>query len=297
MIVRQLGYLFKRTVDGVRRRPWLHLLSFCTLFATFLCFSLTLSLARNFDRLVDRWMGGAEITVYIKGGVPDTEVDRLLAALSETPEVAQAKRVSARDAKEMFAAEMGEFGDMVRSLPTSAFPVSLEIRINPSFLHSDEARKMLGERIGALSMVEKVDLYDDWFSKLSALSTVGRAASVGLGLSALIVAVLVISAVVRTGVTARAREMEVLGYVGATQRYIRFPFLLEGALEAALAMLLALACMQVLIFKTEAAIREVMPIIGLNALAGFSAGVVALLTFGGAAAGLFGSRLSMKGTG
>ena len=296
MTIRKLGYLLKRTMDGVRRRPWLHLLSFCTLFATFLSFTLTLCLAQNFDQLISRWIGSAEVTVYIKEGVQDAEIDRLSAALSDTSEVAMVRRVSADRAKELFAAEMGDFGDMVRALPSSAFPVSLELKLRPNVVHAEEARKLLAERIGALSMVEKVDLYDDWFSKLAALSSVGRAASLGLGLAALIVAVLVISAVVRTGVAARAREIEVLGYIGATERYIRIPFLLEGAVEAAAAMLLAVLCLDMMLFRAETALQDVMPMIGLNSLAGFSARITLILTAAGAAAGMFGSRLSMKGT-
>lgn len=294
MAFRKLFCLLNRAVDGVRRRPWLHLLSFFTLFATFLCFALTMAMAQNLDRLLARWMGGAEVTVYIKDGVQDVDVDRLMEALSKTPEVAAVERVSADRAKDVFAAEMGDFGDMVRALPSSAFPASIEIRINSSFVHSNEARKMLAERLGALAMVERVDLYDDWFSKLTALSTAGRAASVALGLSALIVAMLVISAVIRTGVSARAREIEVLGLVGATERYIQFPFLLEGAVQAASAMALAVVCLEALVAQAESALGGVLPLIGMNSISGFGAKASLMLIAGSAIAGFFGSRLSIK---
>jgi cell division transport system permease protein len=265
------------------------------LFATFLCFGLTLALAQNLDRLITRWIGGAELTVYIKEGIPEADVDRLVTALSKTPEVSRVERIGEDRAREIFAGEMGDFGDMVRSLPKSAFPESVEIHMNSAFVRNTETRKNLAARVSALSMVDKVDLYDDWFSKLSALAEAGRAASWGLGLSALIVAVLVISSVVRTGVSARAREIEVLGFVGATERYIRFPFLLEGALEAALAMVLAVICLEAIVSRAQAALAEVMPLIGMNALAGFGIKVTVLLILGSAVAGVMGSRLSLKG--
>ena len=295
MSIGKLTHLFRRAVGGVRRRPWLHTLSLCTLFATFLSFVLTLSLAQNLDRLLSRWIGGAELTVYVKEGVPDADVDRLEAALAQTPGAERVERISADRAKAIFAEEMGGLGDMVRALPDGAFPVSLEVHLNPRFAQTPSMRKGLEERLATLSMVEDVDAYDDWFSKMTALSTAGRAASWGLGLSALIVAVLVISAVVRTGVSARTREIEVLGLVGATERYIRFPFLLEGAAEAAIAMALALISAELLLSKAQIALGAVVPVIGLSGIEGLSADFVPLLIGGSAAAGWLGSRLSLKG--
>lgn len=295
MSTRKLFCLLKRAADGARRRPWLHLLSISTLFSTFFCFALTLSAAGNLDLLLARWVGGAELTVYVKEGVPDSDIDRLTQALSKTAGVVRAEPISPLNARDIFAKEMGEFGDMVRSLPQSAFPVSVEVRLAPSVANDKSARAALVERIGTLSMVDEVDSYDDWFSKLSALSLLGRAAAWGLGLSALIVAVLVISAVIRTGIATRAREIEVLGFVGATQRYIRFPFLLEGAVESAAAMGLAVLCLEGLRGKAEAALGDVMPLIGMNGINGLGANVILLLVLGSMLAGVLGSRLSMKG--
>ena len=86
-----------------------------------------------------------------------------------------------------------------------------------------------------------------------------------------------------------------LGLVGATDRYIRLPFLLEGAMEAALAMGLALLSMELLLSRAEIALGEIMPVIGLHGLAGLGANLVLMLLGGAATAGWLGSHLSMKG--
>jgi cell division transport system permease protein len=286
--------LLKRAADGARRRPWLHVFSVCTLFSTFLCFALTLAFAQNLDRIIAHWVRGAELTVYVKDGVPPADVDRLIAALSETKEIERVDRIGEDRAQQIFAAEMGEFGDMVRALPKSAFPLSVEVNLKDSYSTDAEARKHLADRISALSMVDKVDLYDEWFSKLDAARTASRIVSWGLGFSALIVAILVISATVRSGISARAREIEVLSLVGATERYIRFPFLLEGAMEAALAMGLAVVCLEALLSKAESALTSVMPFIGVGSLSGFSVQVSLMLIGGSALAGMLGSRLSLN---
>ena len=157
-----------------------------------------------------------------------------------------------------------------------------------------KARKSLAERIEKVAMVERVDLYDSWFSKLMAVSAVGQAAALGLGLLSAVVAVLVVSAVVRSSVSARAREIEVLALVGATRRYIRFPFQLEGAIQTVLAMILALLLLHVVADYLQDGLREIMPLIGMNTVARLGGKLLVVLVTGSALAGILGSRLSLK---
>ncbi len=294
MSLTRLLNILKRSVDGTRRRPWLHLLSLCTLFVTFLSFALTLVTAQNLDRIVSYWIGGAEMTIYLKEGVPETDIEKLKNALSQTEEIEKVDLISESRAREIFAIEMGMHGDMVRSLPESSFPVSIEIFLKETISKSESARKLLADKISALSMVDKVESYDEWFSKILTLAKLGKLISFVLGLCALLVAILVVSSVIRTGVVSRVREIEVLEIVGATKKYIRFPFLLEGALQAALAMFLALLCMEGLLSKAESALFNIIPLIGINSLSGFGNNLSILLVIGASIAGIAGSHLSLK---
>ena len=270
------------------------MLSLLTLAVTFLSFAATLQAAGNLDRLLARWIGTAPITVYLKEGTTRDEAERLARAIEEIPEVEGAAPVMPEAARDQFAEEMGAYGDMAASLPASAFPASIDVHLKRAALNDDQQREQLSARLGGVSAVDEVELYDDWFEKLFALSTIARGATWGLGVMALVVAILVIAAVVRTGVSARAREIEVLGLVGATRRYIRFPFQLEGAMETALAMMLALLALHLLSGYVETTLGEVMPLIGLAELSGLGVKTTLCLVAGSALAGVTGSRLSLK---
>ncbi len=295
MKVHSFVHLVVRAFDGMRRRPWLHLLSVFTLTAAFLSFSATLTAAINLDNLLSRWVGSAELTAYLAEGAGETELSRLAEAIEGIDGVARVETVTQAGAQKRFVRDLGAFGDMASTLPSTAFPASLDVHLAGSTARDPAARRALAGRLQKVESIQEVELYDDWFERLSALSLVGRLAVWGLGILALTVAILVVAAVVRSGVNARAREIKVLVLIGATRRYVQFPFLLEGALETTVAMLLALLGLHFLGNTTAELTAEIMPLVGGATLARPTQFVLFLLVGGSAMVGIVGAKISLKG--
>ena len=287
-------HVVRRAFSGMRRRPWMHALSVVTLAASFLSFAATLTAARNIDALLSRWLGGAELTAYIRDGVAPEEVARLATAISAIDGVLAAEVVDPNEARDRFANDLGAFGDMATALPATAFPTAVDVSLRGALAHSPSARRALATRLAAVQMVEEVELYDDWFDRLAAVSLVGRLASFGLGALALIVAVLVVAAAVRTSVSARRREIEVMRFIGATDGYVRLPFLIEGAIESALAMGLALVVLTALMGQLDGALADVLPLVGGGGLVRLSGAATSALLVGGLAAGTVGAALTLR---
>ncbi len=291
-----LFHLLRRAILGVRNRPWLHLLSFVTLCAAFLSFCATLTAAANLDSLLSRWVGSAEMTVYLKDNVDSQKFTVLSAAISKIEGVERVDQVPPEVARDRFANDLGNsIGDMARTLPTDAFPGSLDVHLQGSISHDQKARRALASRISSVEMVEEVELYDDWFERLSALTLIGRIAAWGLGFLAMVVAVLVVTAVVRSGVTARAKEIKVLKLVGATDRYIRFPFLLEGATQAAVAMLAAIGAMNLISNYVGEVAGDLMPLLSVGNFISLAPITLVLLMIGSAMTGIVGAGISLRG--
>jgi len=287
-------HILRRTLDGIRRRPWLHLLSVVTLAAAFTSFAATYTAALNLDNLVARWVGTAELTVYLRQDATADDLIRLAEAVSSTEGVARVEPVTPTLAREGFAEGLGSHGELARGLPEAAFPASLEVHLTERLSRDQRGRNDLAARLAEVEMVGDVEAYDGWFERLSAISLVGRLSAWGLGLVALVVAMLVVAASVRAGVSSRRREIEVLRFVGATDRYVRLPFMLEGALEAALAMGIALIVLQLGIGWFEGFAVDVLPLLGAESIARPGGMTLLVLLLGGAAAGIFGSRLSLR---
>jgi cell division transport system permease protein len=287
-------HIVRRAFSGVRRRPWMHALSVITLTASFLSFAATLTAATNIDVLIGRWLGGAELTLYVRGGVSAEEVARLGAAIGEVDGVRAVEVVGPESARGRFAADLGALGDMAAALPATAFPTSIDVSLEGGLARDPGARRALAGRLGKIQAIEEVELYDDWFDRLAAVSLVSRLAAFALGALALVVAVLVVAAAVRTSVGARRREIEVMRFIGATDGYVRIPFLIEGAVESALAMGLALAILSASMGRLESAFGDVLPLIGIGSLARLSGAAVIALLVCGCAAGAVGAALSLR---
>jgi cell division transport system permease protein len=287
-------HLLRRSLSGFGRRPLVYALSVLTLAAAFLSFAATLTAALNLEALLERWAGDAELTVYLEDGARPEDAARLAAALSGVEGVARVETVSPEQARDRFAGDLGTRGELVADLPAAAFPASLEVHLTAALARDPEQRRALAARLARVERVGEVEVYDDWFERLSALGLLGRLSSFGLGLLALVVAVLVVAATVRTGVASRRREIEVLRFVGATDRWVRAPFLIEGALEVAAALGLALIGLRLLLSRLESAVGELLPLLGGGELVRPDAAALAALALGGICAGLLGARLTLR---
>lgn len=292
--VYRISYMLKRAVSGFRRRPWLHLLSAFTLAAAFASFGATFVAARNLENLLERWVGSAEITVYLRQNADPSDAQRLSEAVASLEGVREVEITGAIEARETLASYLGEGGEMARDLPLEAFPSSVDVFLAGERADDPRSRQQLAARLAEVDLVQEVEVYDEWFDRLFALSSVGRAAVWGLGLLALVVAVLVTAATVRAGVGARRREIRVLRFFGATEHYVRLPFLLEGALEATAAMGLALLLLELGLERVERLAGEILPLIGGGELVGLTATTTAALLTGGLVAGLLGAGLSLR---
>ncbi|MBN2525558.1 MAG: FtsX-like permease family protein [Deltaproteobacteria bacterium] len=292
--VYRVAHILLRAVSGFRRRPWLHFFSMFTLAAAFLSFTATLTVALNLNQLISGWIGNSEMTVYLKEGTSREEMTQLQNAVLAIDGIDKVSVTSREAARAQFARDLGAYGDIGATLPKSAFPASLDIFLSDALTHSSDARHQLAARLSKVNMIEEVELYDDWFERLSAMSTMGRTAAWGLGILAAVVAILVVAATVRTGVSARRREISVMRFVGATQTYVRLPFLIEGAFEATVAMLLALLALHYMMNHVDSVLGSIMPLLGGGNIMRLTSSIVLLLILGGFMAGLIGARLSLR---
>jgi cell division transport system permease protein len=234
------------------------------------------------------------MTVYVKRNTDDADIEKLHSAITAISGVQNAVVLMPMQARENFARDLGSYSDIGASLPESAFSPSIDIFLTSDLSNDKTARHALATRLSKVHMIEEVEVYDDWFDRLSAVSTMGRTAAWGLGILAAVVAILVVTATVRTGVSARRREISVLRYVGATETYVRAPFLIEGAVEASLAMGLAIVSLDLLMNHVDTVVGSILPLLGGGQILRLECSWLAAMMIGSLLAGLIGARLSLR---
>ena len=126
-----------------------------------------------------------------------------------------------------------EFRDAYRDLQVNPLPASLEIRLKEGFRDAAHVAGV-AERVRGFAFVEDVRYGRDWIERLDQLRNMSGRVGLVIGLAFALVAVVIIGVTIRLTILQRAREIAIMRVVGATNWFIRGPFLLEGALKGLL---------------------------------------------------------------
>lgn len=222
---------------AARNRTWragrgavrLHLLSIFSLAVAFICLASALLVVTNIAAVRDRWSRAGRATIYLRDGASEAEVGAITAALESTPGVKKVRHVTAQEARREVLADQQD--KALSGLPASAFPASLEVGFTDDV--SDDELGAMALKLRALPSVETVETYQRWTERLSSLLGGGVTASACLAVIVLCAVVSVIGSTMRLLLHRRRIEVEVLKLVGATDSFVRRPFVIEGATQGA----------------------------------------------------------------
>ena len=257
----------------------------------FLCLGAALLGIENLSSVADRWGQSGRVTIYLRDGAAASDIEQLKLLLEGLPEVTQVSHLTSSDARTEFLAQT-ESGSALEGLPTDAFPASLEASlVAGATLDRVDA---IVSRVLRFRAVEDVETYRGWFQRLDALLSTGRLVSGAIATLVVVCVLAVVGNTIRLLVAGRRREIEVMKLCGATDGFVRGPFLIEGAIQgfagAGLSLLfigLAFAWIRGPLDSTVASLTGVPTVF-------LSPGIMFVILVGGAAVGIVGSALSLR---
>ncbi len=183
-------------------------------------------LLENAQSMSRGWDGTAQISLFLRGDVSDQEAVDLADRIGSMTEVSKTRVITREQALAEFQ-EMSGFGNALQAL--EANPLPSVIVVQPAVGHADsQAVQQLVNRLGSQSQVDIAQFDLQWVRRLYALmEIVQRGVLVLAGLLSLAV-LLIVGNTVRLGIENRREEIEVAKLVGATDAFIRRPFLYTG---------------------------------------------------------------------
>ncbi len=231
-------YAIREALSAFRRAPVLTGLASAmvglALFVVGLFGLATYNLQLALSEIEDR----VQIAVYLRDDARQSEIDLAQAELGDIPEVRTVRFISKRQALERAREELPEFSELFSDLAVNPLPQSLEVE-----LLAGERSQEVVEKISTAAMrypfVEDARYGREWVDRLFALRRIGAATTVALGSAFGLVAALIIGTALRIAIFARREEIHVMRLVGATNGFIRGPFLLEGAITGLIGGVLA----------------------------------------------------------
>lgn len=232
--------LTREALLSFRRAPLLSALSITTIAFSLFTLGLFGLVALNLREALRGIEERVEIVAFVLHGTPAETVTLATQDIAAFPEVREVRYVSEEQALQRARRELVEFRDAYRDLEVNPLPASIEVRLREG--HRDAASaEAVAERLRGFGFVDDVRFGREWVRKLDHLRNIAGLVGGVIGLAFATVAVVIIGVTIRLTLLQRGREISIMRLVGATNWFIRGPFLLEGALKGLLGGALSLA--------------------------------------------------------
>jgi cell division transport system permease protein len=191
----------------------------------------------NLHRLSGSWDGQASISVFLKGNVPAVQTESLAKRIRGWPEVARLELITPEQALQEFSARSG-FADALEALDENPLPAVLIV--TPRGEHTaPEAAAALQKKLRSLPEVDLAQLDLEWVQRLAAMIEIARRGILVIGSLLALAVLLVIGNTIRLEIQNRRPEIVVTKLIGATNAFVRRPFLYSGLWYGLLGALLA----------------------------------------------------------
>ena len=213
-----------------RRAPLLSILGIVTIAFSLFAVGLFGLVAVNIKDTIAGVEERVEIRAFLADGTSAEATGAAIGDIGSFSEVARVAYVSQEDALKRARTELGEFRDV---FDAGFLPASIEVRLKPGF-RSPERVKAVAARIATYQFIDDVRYGQEWVEKLARIRNIAGIAGIALGLAFAAVAVIIIATTIRMAVLARSREISIMRLVGATDGFIRRPFLIEGFVKGIL---------------------------------------------------------------
>ena len=217
-------YFIKETYKSIRRNGFMSFTSISTVAVSLLVLGMFLMIFLNTNNLAQYLENQVQISVYMQDSATDKELASVKDKLTKMPGVVKVTQVNKQQALERFKKRLGDQEQLLNSLgKENPFPNSFEVQVdNPDRI------KVLTPQIGQLPKVETAKFGQEVVEHLFQLTKILRLGGIVLVVFLAMATLFIISNTIRLTVFARRKEVIIMKYVGATDWFIRWPFLLEG---------------------------------------------------------------------
>lgn len=225
MRINTLFYTLRQGIRNIFRNKWFTLASIATISACLFLFGLFYAIICNFQNIVKTAEQGVSVYVFFDEGLEDSRIQEIGEMIARRTEVSNVHFVSAEEAWESFKTEyLGEYADGFTENPL-ANSANYQIYLNDVSMQS-----ALVTYLESISGVRKVNRSEITATTLTGVNALVAYVSVGIIAILLAVSIFLISNTVMIGISVRKEEINIMKYIGATDFFVRSPFVIEGML-------------------------------------------------------------------
>ncbi len=227
MKIRTLAYAIKQGFKSMRRNRMFTLASIGTIMACLFLFGIFYFIIVNFQYMIKTAETNVGVTVFFDEGITEDNINNIKIQIKERPEVEEVNYISAEEAWNAFKKEY--FKDEKELTDTFAEDNPLENSSSLEIYLNDVSKQpSLVKHIESIQGVRQVNSSDTTATSLSNINMLVGYISVAIIIILIAVSVFLISTTVTMGISVRKDEISIMKLIGATDFFIRAPFIVEG---------------------------------------------------------------------
>ena len=240
----KIDYVLRETITNLRRNITLTIAAIVTVGVSLALFGSTLLVGQGVDNVSERWSDGIEVIAFLKSDITEEQRDAIEDFIADSPEIGEWDYVDLEESKAE-ALRLFERNEAMKAKIENGTRVPDSYRLSPESKDVNLMRS-LGEQLTELPGVHIVTDESESVKTITAVSAFAQLAMLVVGIGLLVAALLLILNAIRMAMFARRREIEVMKLVGATNWFIRVPFMLEGVVQGLIGALFALGALTAL---------------------------------------------------
>jgi cell division transport system permease protein len=292
-VLESFGQPVNRALRNFRQTPVLCAAAVLTVAVSLTIVAVFAVLLINVQNLTRVWSEQVQLIAYIDVLPEERKLQSIIEGLHNLPEVDKAVLVSKEEAFSRFRSRLGGDADLLDGLGPDFLPASLEISLATDFRNEAGIQTVIRVLRSGGGFAE-FRYGQEWLERFEAFVRLLRLGGLALTGFLLFAALFIIANTIKLTLYARRDELEIMALVGATPFYIKFPFLIEGALQGLLGGLLALSGTYLLFtLFLQQGLATLLLATGLTSIAFLPLSQMWLVVLAGTVLGVVGSTLSL----
>ncbi len=220
-------YFLRKAYRDTRRNILVNGVSISIIVFSLLIFSIFLLVLFNLNKLIAHWEGEIQVITYVKDGLSPHDVKNLERHILGLRGVRSIKYVSKSDATVFLKRLLGNQKGILEGLDLSILPASFEIQLEKKFYRGRKLSEIV-KKLGHIKGITDIQYGREWITRLSTIVHLLRWGQWIVGGMLFLAISFIVSNTIKLSIYSRMEEIEIMRLVGATNGYIKIPFLIEG---------------------------------------------------------------------
>ena len=226
-------YFLKKAMVNIFENKVVHLIGIGTMSIAFLIFYAFILVFVNVNQWTEKQGKTLTMSIYFKEEPEKAVIENIKKELFYFPGVTITQFVSKADAMKSLRRKLGEKAGLLDGLKQNPLPASLEITLSRN--NADDALPyQLKTRLEEIAVVDEVHYSQEWMTRFQVIMEAIKIVGMIFGGLLFLAALFIITNTIKLTIYSRQEEIEILKLVGATNRFVKIPFMIEGSIQGLL---------------------------------------------------------------